>query len=654
MSLVMDSMRIFAMRRTIVGLAASLLLLAGCLHAPMPWSPDGSWIAYTVEVRPFDQILSPGWTFDTSPPPKKPATSPASSYRLWATRTSTNASVLLEESTGPITAPGWSPDGRALAFGRIVTDPDHSKRFEVVILEGLTRRRIVSSRPLTALDAEASRLPYQAIAWSPDGRYLAVPQLEPMGLSILRADNGRAVNTIPDAFLPSWSPTGGRLAFYLRSGGHSLHYVDSALGQPRHLVDVGQAGQAPGWTRDGLSIFVVARRSSPKVGEAGNEPMDLVRVRVDTLAVETIRTLSAEFGPNRDRPVEGTSITFDRDAENLLCATQVEGQPNQITWYHPRDNAVFKKFSVVDFAIPVGSLSLSPDGRTLALRVGTSEQLSSPVLCDLESSDLKSRLVAPDDSARLEWIATLTRLARTILADLPPASARLGIDQPTPIDRPTILPVLTEMPAKSENSNRLHRIGKLGRPLCDRPRTAPELDATTRKIFDEARLFFDYLREDYSEALKAVEALEADAETPERRTAVLTIRAQILLNQGQFTSARRIIAFLDQIDKPVARRVEWTGGSYRLTDDPRPDRGWPRYLAESSIRLQASLHESKSAEANASPPLLSNRADILFRAQQPLQIAPLVPPAGDDQPVNMRPNSPKGLRTKVVPAQPKR
>ena len=648
-----DLMGLFAMRRTIVGLAILLLCVAGCLHSPMPWSPDGSWIAYTVEVRPFDQIIAPGWTFDPSRPSKKLMTPPATGYRLWATRASSNTSVLLAESTGPITAPGWSPDGRALSFGQVVTAADGSNRFEVVILEGLARRRVVSSRPLTALDAEASRLPYQAIAWSGDGRYLAVPQLEPMGLAIIRADNGRVVNSIPDAFLPSWSPTGGRLAFYLRAGGHSLHYMESALGQPRHLLDVGQATQAPAWTRDGLSVFVVARRSNLKPDELGVEPLDLVRVRVDTFAVETVRTLSSEFGPSRDRSIEGASITMDRDAENWFSTAQVDGQPHQVTWYHPRENAVFKKFSVIDFAVPAGSLSLSPDGRTLAARVGSSERLLAPVLTDLEAGDLKARLVAPDDSARLEWIATLTRLARSILVDLPRATVWLGNEKPSTVDRPTILPLLTEVTANSELSARLHRIGKLGRPLCDRPAGSPELDLTTRKVFDEARLFFDYLREDYSAALEALESLEPEAETPTRRLALLTIRAQILVNQGRFTPAKRIIAFLDQVDPSVARRVEWTGRSYVLTPEPRPDRGWPRYLAESSVRLQTSWNEPKRAEPNTDVNFNPNRAAMLFRAQPPPRPGPLMPPAGDDPLPARRSKVPKIFRAGESPNHPK-
>lgn len=87
----------------------SALAIGGCLHAPMPWSPDGKWIAYTVEVRPEGQLLRPGWLFEPvdGPAASRPAPrSKPSGYRLWATRGDSGASVLLEDSPGPLTAPG--------------------------------------------------------------------------------------------------------------------------------------------------------------------------------------------------------------------------------------------------------------------------------------------------------------------------------------------------------------------------------------------------------------------------------------------------------------------------------------------------------------------------------------------------------------------
>ncbi len=626
------------MRRTIVGLLLAMTGLVGCLHTPMSWSPDGSWIAYTVEVRPCDPFLISNWIFETGPVRSSNSGGQVLGYRLWATQATTGKSVLLEDSVGPITAPGWSADGRALAFGRVVIAPDRSSRFEVVVLDGLTKRRVVSSRPLTALDAEVSRLPYQAIAWSPDGRFLAVPNLDPMGLAIVRADNGRTVNVLPDAFLPAWSPSGGRLAFYVRSGGHALHYIESALGQPRHLVDVGQAQQAPAWTHDGSSILLVARRASGQRGADGPETQELLRVQLrgDQFDLIPLRPLAAEFGLSREHPVEGVSITFDQDVENLFASTVVEGQPHQIVWYHPRDNAIFKRFAMIDPLIPVGSLAFSPDGRTLAARLGSNEPLSAPVFCDTETNDLRCLLVAPDDSTRLEWIASLVRAARTILGGLPPATTKAATQQTRAVKRPSILPVRSELVARSEDSSRLRRIGRLGRPLCDRPLGSPELDPRTRQIFDEAQFFFDYLREDYGAALVKLASLEAAAETPERRLAWLSIRAQILINQGQFSSARRIVTYLEHQDDPRTRQLEWTGISYQLSEEFRPDRGWPRFLDQSASQMQLAADESLRSEPT--PEVRLERDLPLFRPADEFRPARVfVGPQGNDPAPSRRP-----------------
>lgn len=619
------------MRRPILGVGVLLAGIAGCLHAPMPWSPDGAWIAYPVATRRAESIIAPGWLFETGEPSGKYTPAPPTGYRLWATQGFSGASVLLDESAGPITAPGWSPDGRSLAFGRVLTVPGQASRFEVVILEGMGRRRTLSTRPFAALDGEACRLPYQAIAWSPDGRYLAVPQFDPNGLAILRADNGRVVNTIPDAFLPSWSPGGGRLAFYLRSGGHALHYVDSALGQPRHLIDVGQASQAPAWTRDGASIITLARRTQARpVGEAGTDQLDLIRVRLEGGGVELVRSLSTDGGSMRERAVEAASITSDRDGENIFLATEVEGAPHQVTWFHPRDNAVYRKFHPADYSIPVGSLALTPDGQTLAARVGGPDQLSAPLLCDLASGEPKTRLIAPDDSTRLEWIEILTRTARTILAKVARPRVRVA-GEPLALDRPTILPLASELVHDQESLGRLRRIGRLGRPLCDRPAEAADASPAVRQVIDEARLFFDYLREDYPAALGDLERLERAADAPDRRLAMLGLRAQILVNQGRIGPARRIITYLDRLEGDAPRRVEWAGGRYELTPEARPDRGWPRFLAEAAAKPPAPADDAGRVGPRVNPmpmrnpPLFEPEPPPQFRLAPPFQL-PIEPP----------------------------
>ena len=606
------------------------LLAGGCLHAPMPWSPDGNWIAYTVEVRPMARVLKTGWLFEPAAEPARSARSTPTGYRLWATRADSGASALLDESAGPITAPAWSPDGRAMAFGRIVPEAEGAGRFEVVVLEGPTRRRVISSRALPRIDAEASLMPAQAIAWSPDGRYLAVPQFSPQGLAILRADNGRLVNAINDAFLPSWSPEGGRLAFYVRGAGDSLYMVESAIGQPRMLVEVGQAGQAPAWARDGMSLIVVARRSIPRGAEPPGDQADLLRVQVNTGAVEAIRAFSTEPVLGRDRSVEGVTFALDRDGDNLFSSTVVDGQPNQVVWCHPRENTVYKRFSIVDHSAAMGSLSLSPDGRTLAARIGPVDRLSAPALCDLESSDLRSRLLTPDDSSRVEWIACLVASARSILAALPVASTEPKTPAATRIDRPNILPILTEFEPNSDPTYRLRRIGRLGRPLCDRPADAPPADPELAPILAEARLFFDYLREDYAAALESLEALEARADTPQDRARLQVIRVQIFLNRGEIERARKAIAYLKDREPGPTRRLEWAGGNYQISEEPTTGRGWPDYLALRAESIRAMMREDGPGHhANPDNPRFNSRGlDPLSRIPnvfQPGALAPGVP-----------------------------
>ena len=226
-------------------------------------------------------------------------------YRLWATRAESGESVLLEESRGPLTSPSWSPDGLALAFGRLVPEEEGRGRFEVVIQEAPDRKRVVLARPVNEFHARATELPGLGLAWSPDGRYLAVPLFQQtLCLGIIRADNGRVLKVIEDAYLPAWSPDGTKLAFVQGSDAESLHYIEHDFGPPRHLADIGQTSQAPVWYRDSRSVAVLARRTAQlRRREPPAQQIDLLRVQIESGQIELINNLLSEPG-DRDKAVQ--------------------------------------------------------------------------------------------------------------------------------------------------------------------------------------------------------------------------------------------------------------------------------------------------------------------------------------------------------------
>jgi WD40-like Beta Propeller Repeat len=585
------------MRRNLLpifAVASTIFLIGGCLHAPMPWSPDGKWLAYTVEVRPIERILQPGWLLESPTVPSTVTTAPGppTAYRLWATRRDTGASVLLEESSLPLTAPGWSPNGRALAFGRVVAESDGTGRFEVVILDGTNRRRVISSRPLPEISAEASRLPGQAIVWSPDGRHLAVPQLSPLGMAIIRADTGRQVSAVNDAFLPSWSPDSTRLAFFIRGTGDTLNCIDSPNGTPRMLAEVGQASQAPAWTRDSLTVVVVARKALPRGAEPPGDLAELIKVRVDNGQFTTLRTLAGEGVIGRDRSIQGVSIAMDAEGENLFCSMVVEGTPRQIIWFKPKDDAVHDRIPILDLTTPMGSLSLSPDGQTLAVRIGSVDRITAPALCDVERRDRRIRLIAPDDASRIEWIATLVASARSILAMLPSVSPEPKSPPNNPLDRPSLLPIAGEFEFNADPMTYLRRIGRAGRPLCDRPPGSPPADPKVTALLNEARLFFDYLSENYSAALTSLEALEEQVQTPDQRVRLLAIRAQIFIAQGKVESAEHTISYLRELPRKPGRMIEWNGSGYVVSAPEQVSgQGWLDYLAWRAATVKSLLHD---------------------------------------------------------------
>jgi hypothetical protein len=304
-------------------------------------------------------------------------------------------------------------------------------------------------------------------------------------------------------------------------------------------------------------------------------------------------------------------LCFDREGDELFHAIDVEGQLTEITCYRPRTSETAEKFHPIDPLVRIGALALSPSGKTLAFRTGSAGELSTPALLDRDSKQLTP--LVPDDAARVEWLATVIRTARTLLFAFLPITDGHNV----PIDRPTLLPVAGELPPNHEAAARLRRLGRIGRPLCDRPADAPPASAALLDVLAEARLFFDVLREDFSAALASLDGLEPRLSTPQQRLALLGLRAQIFLGQRRFEQANQTIAFLQSIETQTGQRLEQTPMGPALIPEAGPSRRWASYLAERAVEL------TKSAAAEGADTPLGHR-----NPDHPNPAADLIPPPG--------------------------
>jgi hypothetical protein len=196
-------------------------------------------------------------------------------------------------------------------------------------------------------------------------------------------------------------------------------------------------------------------------------------------------------------------------------------------------------------------------------------------------------LVAPDAPAKREWLDTLVTAARTILrGSLPPPA--VGGDR---FARATILPVPGEITDHGTAMIRLKRIGKIGRSLLEQfpsEPASPSFPESEYEHIDEFRLFFAYLREDYTKAAAELESLEARTSAPAHRLGWLSLCAQIFAGAGQTDRARAIVEYLDKLQGTEPRRVEETPLGLVVAPVADPAGRWPRYLAQRIAERAAS------------------------------------------------------------------
>jgi serine/threonine protein kinase len=178
------------------------------------------------------------------------------SYDVYRKTIGPGESLRLTTDPAPDVRPAWSPDGRFIAFLRLLSSGGCTVCM-IPALGGAERQlaRALSTRYMETLD------------WSPDNKWLAISDGEPLGLYLLSVETGekRRLTTPPrysSDICGSFSPDGRTLAFVrsLDLGVNDVYRVSLAdnlrpSGEPERLTYENRDIRCPVWTMDGREIL---------------------------------------------------------------------------------------------------------------------------------------------------------------------------------------------------------------------------------------------------------------------------------------------------------------------------------------------------------------------------------------------------------------
>ena len=583
-----------------VGLLA--LMAGGEPEAPLAWSPDGAWVAYAVGLRPADRVLPPGeWLLAPGGAEFRGRAvrgRAVTGYRIWATQAETGESVLLEESAGPVTAPGLEPRWFGPGVWKAGRRRQGRARFEIVIqdgprasagdseLAGWSERP--STRSLPSGFARPMRAVYRGLPW-PGARMAgcwSFPSSKPRGLAVLRADNGRVLKTLEGACLPAWSPDGTKLAFFRteRSAGRCTAWIP-ACGPPsrwrswavqplsRHS---GRAIAAP-WSRCAAMVVRRSIREARRAGRAGAG--------------------AGGHGPHRrcclpspTSPMAGRaallsiSFGFDREGEDLFYSAAFEGESPCITWFRPRDGSTYRKFNPFNPAVSAGTDCGLPDREVPGDSRGRRRTCRPRSHFAIRRPRSWCRLCPTTRRGWNGW-RWWFRPCEEVLSTRFPGAA--GSDQSQ--ERATLLPVpgVICCPGRERDpvaQARQDRASGLRAALPAPGPASAALEAADRRGPIDLRLFARRLPRS---ARRPRSGRACAHEEPDRRLRLLGLRTQIYLGLGDAERADATASYLKTVQAGQVQRFEMTAAGAGPDNEPAPDGHWADLLALKADSLAA-------------------------------------------------------------------
>ncbi len=228
--------------------------------------------------------------------------------------------------------PEMSPDGSKLVF---LSERDLFS-IDVFVADARTGkilRKLIS----TATDPHFDSLQFisSAGAWHPDGRQFVVAAVKagkPV-LTIFDVESGDRVREIElpglgEAFNPSWSPDGARIAFAATAGGFSDLYVyELAEKRLTRLTEDRYTDLEPAWSPDGRRIAFATDRFTTDLETLNIGPVRLATIDVQSRQVRELpgfdrgKHISPQWSPEGDRIYFVASPTGIANVHALMVST---------------------------------------------------------------------------------------------------------------------------------------------------------------------------------------------------------------------------------------------------------------------------------------------------------------------------------------------
>ncbi len=617
-------------------LAVTCQVQANFVHAQV-WSPDGLWLAYSTPYQPLELPTAVNLQILLGDECKASALDPwlanqSGGGRLWCTRAQDGESVLIDEQNGGwITEPAWSPDGHALAYGRVIDRERQAPRFELVIRSASQRSQVISSWDwFPPTDAPFVRV-VRSVTWSPDGSSITVPSVADgkLGLLVVAATDGKTLHAIPDAFLPAWSPDGRTLAYYVASAGQgadpALALWNSEVEHPRLMnypaPSLLKVAGPPAWFSDGQLILFPSAKGA-----------DLSQ-QVDQLVIGLLPLPDRRTPPNlsmaipadaRTGDVRVFEIAVDPMNEGIITSHAITNKLSTFTWFRGGPGAVYKRLSPFDKTSPFVAMAINsrPGFRRIACRILGPNGLSPPALFDPDKEFFTP--VAPDKSTNLTWQFFITQG----ILELAAGSTTGNVSDLK--SRPTLFPIPGELP---EMHPGLVRMRKLAQQAVSLQRKNQTQIAGSSEFSDrlDSQLVVALAGGEYATASGLIDLLANEVEDTTSRLRLQGLRAQVYLAMGDKPRAMVILTHLRELVQRDGLTIEEFADRIQTREPSLPSSlSWVDHLGQ-LMEGHGKIDSDSPSEA-ATPFGMKLPGDDLLPGQMQGDQGPDFEPAGPPPP----------------------